>query len=163
MKTLSDRFRFWYAHERDCNAKSLAMLASVPADRRAAPEFEKAVGRMAHLIAARQRWAQRLGLRTEGPAGPFPTITRDELPALVAEIEAVWTAYLERLDDAGLAREFEWALDDGRRFRWNIEGLLTQLNGHAWYHRGQIAQLVAQLGGTAVDTDYIFFCRPAPL
>jgi hypothetical protein len=33
--------------------------------------------------------------------------------------------------------------------------------GHAWYHRGHIAQLVAAFGGQAVDTDYIFWSKPA--
>ncbi|MGC3966918.1 MAG: hypothetical protein QM775_05970 [Pirellulales bacterium] len=43
-----------------------------------------------------------------------------------------------------------------------MEGTLTQVFGHAWYHRGQIAQLVAMLGGKAVDTDYILWCRNRP-
>ena len=30
MKTLADRFRKWYEHERDCNSKIVGMLASVP-------------------------------------------------------------------------------------------------------------------------------------
>ncbi|MFT3881265.1 MAG: hypothetical protein QM703_16570 [Gemmatales bacterium] len=34
MKTLADRFRRWYDHERDSNAKCIAMLESVPAERR---------------------------------------------------------------------------------------------------------------------------------
>jgi uncharacterized damage-inducible protein DinB len=41
--------------------------------------------------------------------------------------------------------------------------MLTQVFGHAWYHRGQIASLVAELGGKAVDTDFIFWCKLAPL
>jgi hypothetical protein len=55
VRTIADRFRHWYEYERHCNAKSLAMLASVPAERRTAAGFQKAVGRMAHLVAARQR------------------------------------------------------------------------------------------------------------
>jgi uncharacterized damage-inducible protein DinB len=35
--------------------------------------------------------------------------------------------------------------------------------GHAWYHRGQIAMLVKDLGGETVDTDYIFWNRPTVL
>jgi uncharacterized damage-inducible protein DinB len=159
MKSLADRFRRWYEYERDCNAKSLEMLASVPAERRSTPEFEKAVGRMAHLVAARRRWLQRLGHWSELPP-PFPQGTKlEELPALVADTEAAWVAYLSRLDDAELARTLEWVAPDGRRYRWDVEGVLTQTFGHAWYHRGQIAQLVAALGGKAVDTDYIFWCK----
>jgi uncharacterized damage-inducible protein DinB len=163
MKSLADRFRRWYEYERDCNAKSLEMLASVPTDRRATPEFQKAVGRMAHLVAARRRWLYRLGHWPDLP-DIFPQgVALANLPTLVADTEAAWVAYLSRLDEDELARTFEWQIADGRRYRWNVEGVLTQVFGHAWYHRGQIAQLVAGLGGKAVDTDYIFWCKLAPL
>ena len=160
---LADRFRRWYEHERDSNAKSLAMLESVPVVRRVAEEFQKAVDRLAHLAAARQRWLYRLGHWPESPA-LFPQKTAlADLPALVAQTELAWVAYLNRLDDEELARELEWEAGDGRRYRWNVEGVLTQLFGHAWYHRGQIAQLVSGLGGKSVDTDYIFWCNLTPI
>lgn len=160
MQSLADRFRRWYAHERDANAKVLGMLASVPADRRADPGFQRAVDRMAHLVAARRRWLHRLGGWPDLPP-VFPQGTAlDALPQLVADTEAAWVRHLEALDDAGLARPVEWVAPDGRRLRWDVEGVLTQTNGHAPYHRGQIAQLVAGLGGTAVDTDYLFWAKP---
>jgi uncharacterized damage-inducible protein DinB len=163
MKSLADRFRRWYEYERDCNAKSMEMLASVPAQRRTAPEFQKAVDRMAHLVAARRRWLYRLGHWPEVP-GLFPSKTDlAELPALIGDTEAAWVAYIGRLDDDELARTLEWEALDGRRYRWDVEGVLTQTFGHAWYHRGQIAQLVALLGGKAVDTDYIFWSKLAPI
>jgi uncharacterized damage-inducible protein DinB len=163
MKTLADRFRQWYEYERDCNAKSLAMLASVPADRRDDPAFRKAVDRMAHLVAARRAWLYWLGV---SPVAPdlFPQgSSLDALPGLVAETEAAWVEYLAKLDDASLEREFEWQMPNGRRYCWTVEGVLTQTFGHAWYHRGQIASAVASLGGKAVDTDYIFWARPKRL
>lgn len=163
MNSLADRFRRWYEYERDCNAKSLAMLASVPAEGRAAPEFQKAVDRMAHLVSARRRWLSRVGHWSQPPE-LFPQKTAlTNLPALVADTETAWIAYLDRLDEEELAREFEYQAVDGRRFRWNVEGVLTQVFGHAWYHRGQIAQLVAGLGGKAVDTDYVFWCKLTPI
>lgn len=161
MKTLADRFRHWYEYERDCNAKSMAMLASVPAENRANPEYHKAVERMAHLVAARQRWLQRLGHWPNTP-DLFPRGTPlNELAEQVAATEAAWVAYLDKVDEAELARELEWRAADGARYRWYVEGILTQVFGHAWYHRGQIAQLVAALGGKAVDTDYIFWSKLA--
>jgi uncharacterized damage-inducible protein DinB len=163
MKSLADCFRQWYEYERDCNAKALAMLASVPAERRSTPEFEKAIGRMAHLVAARRRWLNRLGHWADPPVA-FPTgVALAELPALVADTEAAWVAYLGRLDEAELSRQFEWVAPDGKRYHWNVEGVLTQTFGHAGYHRGQIAQLVAGLGGKAVDTDYILWCKLTPV
>jgi uncharacterized damage-inducible protein DinB len=163
MKTLSDRFRAWYDYERDCNAKTLTMLASVPEDQRGRAEYQKALDRMGHLLAARQRWLNRL---TKGPESPgfFPkNCDLESLAKLVADTEASWVAYLSKLDDNELARVFEWQAMDGRRYRWTVEGVLTQVFGHAWYHRGQIASLVAGLGGTAVDTDYIFWCKLTPI
>src|SRR5215208_175102 len=115
MQSLADRFRRWYEYERDCNAKSLAMLESVPADRRDTPEFQKAVGRMAHLVAARRRWLNRLGHWSDPPTSPFPQSALADLPAMVADTEAAWVAYLGRLTDADLAREVEWQFPDGRR------------------------------------------------
>ena len=163
MNSFSDRFRRWYDYERDCNAKSLVMLDSVPADRRAEAQFQKAVDRMAHLVAARRRWLFRLGHLPESP-GLFPQGNKlDDLPALVADTETAWVAYLAKLDDAELARMLEWTALDGKRYRWDVEGVLTQTFGHAWYHRGQIASLVAALGGKAVDTDYIFWCKLTPI
>ena len=163
MKSFADRFRRWYEYERDCNAKVLTMLASVPQERTATAEFQKAVDRMAHLVAARRRWLQRLGHWPEAPS-LFPQRTAlADLPALIEDTEAAWVAYLSRLDDSDLERMLEWEAGDGRRYQWNVEGVLTQTFGHAWYHRGQIAQLVAGLGGKAVDTDYIFWCKLPPL
>ncbi len=161
MTALLDRFRRWYDYERDCNAKILGMLESVPTERRATPEFEKAIGRTAHLIAARRRWLHRLGQWPDLPA-IFPTgLTIADLTQQFAETEAAWVAYFSSLSEADLARVIEWTGPTGQKFRWDIEGILTQMLIHAPYHRGQVAQLVAMLGGKAVDTDYLFWCNPA--
>jgi uncharacterized damage-inducible protein DinB len=161
MNSLLERYRRWYDYERDCNAKILAMLESIPADRRGTPEFEKALGRAGHLIAARRRWLHRLGKWPELPP-IFPTeLTIAELTRQFAETEAAWVAYLNSLGEDDLARVIEWTAPNGQKFRWDIEGILTQMLIHAPYHRGQLAQLVALLGGKAVDTDYLFWCNPA--
>ncbi len=158
--TMTDRFRHWYNHERDANAKCLAMLASVPEENRSHPYYQRALDKMAHLVSARHRWLHRIGVL---PAQPelFPQGTKlSDLPALVESIENAWVQFLNTLDDSQLGRKFEYTAMDGKRLRWDLEGALTQTNGHAWYHRGQIAMLVAELGGKAVDTDYVFFHRP---
>src|SRR6516225_4280846 len=127
MKSLADRFRRWYDYERDCNARSLEMLGSVPVERRAAPEFQKAVDRMAHLVAARRRWLHRLGHWPEAP-DLFPQGTAlTDLPALVADTETALIAYLNRLDEEELTRVLAWQVADGRWYLWNVEGVLTQV------------------------------------
>ena len=71
--------------------------------------------------------------------------------------------YLAKLTDADLTRDFEYTGHDGKRRRWRLLDLLTQVFGHAWYHRGQIATMVKDLGGTPVDTDFIFWSKPTLL
>ncbi len=163
MKNLADRFRRWYEYEQDCNGKSLEMLESVPVERRSEADYRKAVDRMAHLVAARRRWLHRIGHWPESPVAFPQGATLAELRLDVADTEAAWVTYLSRLDDDELSRMIEWGAADGHRYRWEVEGVLTQVFGHAWYHRGQIAQLVATLGGKPVDTDYYFFCQLTPV
>ena len=151
------RFRQLYDYERDCNAKTLAMLESVPQANRPSPAFAKAVSRMAHLVAARHMWLARLGECADRPSSWNPPTPPDQLPAAVAQIEQRWTAYLAKLTDADVLAECDLTAEDGKRYRWRLMDLLTQLFGHAWYHRGQIAMLVKDAGGTTVNTDFIFW------
>jgi uncharacterized damage-inducible protein DinB len=55
--------------------------------------------------------------------------------------------------------EIEYQSLDSGRFRNRVEEVLTQLFGHSWYHRGQIAMLVRAAGGEPAVTDFIFWCR----
>ncbi len=163
MKVFSDRFRRWYEHERDSCTKAFAMLDSVPEARRTEAGYQQAIDCFAHIAAARQRWLHRLGHWLVSPAiRPHGTALTD-LKAEVAKTEAAWVAYFAGLDDAELARTVEWTVDDGKRFRWDVEGILTQTNGHCWYHGGQIALLVDRLGGKSIQTDYIFWMKLPPI
>lgn len=162
-RSMSDRFRVWYDYERDCNAKTMAMLESVPGDRSDDSNYTRVLRKFSHMVAARWMWAFRLGALPDHPPSrdwfPEPCTIGTIRPHL-ERVESAWVTYLATLNDAELARSFEWSIPDGRRFRWAVEELLVQVFGHAWYHRGQIATLVADLGGQAIDTDYIFWKRP---
>jgi len=158
------RFQRWYAYEKDSHAKALASLDTVPADKRSSPEFDKAVALLAHLVAARKLWLYRMGGSPELPKDIFfdsPSLdwVRDSLERM----EADWSRYLSNLSDADLERVFEYKSLEGQPFRNTIVDVLTQLFGHSWYHRGQIATLVRNLGGTPAITDFVFWCRePIP-
>lgn len=160
---LTARFRRWFEYERDAHARVIASLESVPPDRRAGPEFRRAVATLGHVVGARKVWLWRLGVvATPPPAGALVLEDNPDLGRTVAawrEAEAAWSAYLARLTDAELAREFEYQSFDGGRFRNRIEDILAQLFGHSWYHRGQIAMLVKAAGGTPAITDLVYWCR----
>ncbi len=43
MPTMSDRFRDWYEHERDCNVKTVKMLRSVDSAKHGTAEYRRAL------------------------------------------------------------------------------------------------------------------------
>ncbi len=74
-------------------------------------------------------------------------------------MQAAWSAYLAKLDDAALARAITYQSMDSGRFENTVEEVLTQLFGHSWYHRGQIASAVRALGEEPAVTDFIYWAR----
>lgn len=161
---LIGRYRHWFEYEKDAHAKVLRSLESVPAERRSSPEFQRALQILGHMAAARRIWLSRLGV-VPAPAMLFPTnVTLDQVAAELQSVHDLWTTYLRGLDDTAIAEPREYQSLDAGRFRNSVEEILTQLFGHSWYHRGQIAMLVRQAGGEPAATDYIYWCRePLPV
>ena len=164
----ADRYRRWFEYEQDSHAKVLASLAAVPAELRAGGTYQQAVTLMAHIVAARLLWLFRFGaaqaraaeLRPQTVADFFPAhIALADVSARVAEMQAAWADYLAGLTDEELARVFEYQSLEGARFRNTIEDILTQLFGHSWYHRGQIALLLRSIGAQPAATDLVFWAR----
>jgi uncharacterized damage-inducible protein DinB len=157
---MAKRYRRWFEYEKDAHAKVVRSLETVPVDRRPTPEFRRAVAILDHIVAARRVWLYRLGL-VEGEAPPFFR-ENPELAEVVSTLriaEDRWVDYLSRITDEDLDRVFEYQSWDGGRFRNQIADVLTQLFGHSWYHRGQIAMLVRIAGGEPAVTDLIYWCR----
>ena len=161
--TIADRYREWWEHELDCNEKMLAMIESVPADKRDDPRFQRAVVLAAHLAACRENWLDRMVNDSKNQIEWWPEDAKLEgLRPRYARMQRMWSEYLARITEEDLARNFEFP-GGGKRYRWNIEGQIFQLVGHAYYHRGQIAMVVEELGGETEDTDYLFWAYPRNL
>ena len=154
------RYRRWFDYEMDAHAKVLASFDAVPEALRATPQYHKAIDLFAHMMLARRLWLYRFGILTAGPANFFPqNVALDAVKAMAAETHAAWSAYFERLDETELTRVFEYRALDGPRFRSRIEDILTQLFGHSWYHRGQIAMLLREAGAEPATTDFVYWSR----
>jgi len=154
-----DRYRRWFDYEKDSHAKTIASLQGVPEELRNGEAFRKAVYLMGHTIAARRMWLFRLGVAQQ-PAELFPRdVTLEQLKDQLSEMETLWNTYLLRIEDSDLEQVFEYQSYEGPRFRNTIEEILTQLFGHSWYHRGQIAQLIRSIGAEPAVTDFVFWAR----
>jgi uncharacterized damage-inducible protein DinB len=160
-ETMIDRYRRWFEYEKDSHAKTLDSLNAVPEELRQSEGFRKAVYLMGHVIAARRVWLFRFGVLKDN-VELFPRETSlAELPRKISEMEAMWSQYLNELNDTELARVFEYQSYEGARFRNTIEEILTQLFGHSLYHRGQVALLLRSIGAEPAVTDFVFWAREA--
>ena len=135
------------------------MIDSVPAVSIHDDRFKQALILTEHLAVCRENWLDRMtgGGRSQKP---FFAKSAAELGSLLPRFEALeqaWVTYLNSLNDDALSADFEFKSSDDESCCWNVEGQIRQLIGHAFYHRGQIVLLVDQLGGTTVDTDYLFW------
>lgn len=158
--TRVERYRRLFDYEQQSHAKVLESMRRAPAAAKDTPAFQKALALLAHIAAARRIWLYRLGAASSPPKEMFPKELRlEELAANLEEMHAAWSKYLGGLDESQLDRVFEYQSLDAGRFRNVIEDVLTQLFGHSWYHRGQIALLLRSVGAEPAVTDYIFSVR----
>ena len=155
------RYRRLFKYEKQSHAKVLAALQAVPAERRAAPEFQRAVDLFAHVVAAREMWLARLGQGTKPSSLEPQGTTLAELAPRLAHMEADWARYMTSLTDAEVHRGFDYQSLDSGRFHNTVDEVLTQLYGHALYHRGQISLCLKSLGEKPPTTDFILWARVA--
>jgi uncharacterized damage-inducible protein DinB len=154
------RFRRWFEYEKDAHAKVLASFATVPVDRRDAPEFHRAVAVFAHIVEARRVWLGRMGVipLSTGPLFPDESDV-DHVTKEWQTVQELWSRHLVSVTEQEIARVFEYQSYDSGRFHNSVEEILTQLFGHSWYHRGQIAVLVRAAGGQPAVTDFVYWSR----
>jgi uncharacterized damage-inducible protein DinB len=161
-RAMLDRYQRWFNYEKDAHQKVIRSLESVPVEKRATAEYQKAVDLFGHIIAARRLWLGRLGILPPATGPAFPKNAQlDEIVHQAKEVEQAWDGYYRRLTDEEAQKTFEYTSLDNKRFRNTLDDVLTQLFGHSWYHRGQIAVLVRAAGGEPAVTDFVYWCREA--
>ena len=162
--TRVERYRRLFDYEQESHAKVLESLRRAPAGAKDTQAYQKALALLAHIAAARRIWLYRLGVASAPPAEMFPQDVRlEHLATDLEAMHAAWSSYLAGLEDSQLDRVFEYQSLDAGRFRNVVEDIFTQLFGHSWYHRGQIALLLRSAGAEPAVTDYIYSVRePVP-
>ncbi|MGP1273220.1 MAG: DinB family protein [Phycisphaerales bacterium] len=163
MSGLVARFQRVQAYERECGRAVLTSLASVAASRRTEPSICRAMALAAHIQAARLLWLHRLTGTGERPEAVFfDTMTLGEVERMTAEADEAWRSYADELTESELGRVARYANLQGQPHECAVADVLTHVVNHASYHRGQIAMLVRQAGGTPAVTDFIFFAYREP-
>lgn len=142
-------YRDFFSYDHWCNRRVLESIAATAAN-------ERPLRFLAHIVGAQDVWMARL-IGVDGPAGSWPELTLDECAARVEELGRIWSEYLtDRLD---LSRVVEYRTFAGVPCITAVGDILTHVNNHSTYHRGQIATAVKELGGTPAATDFVAYVR----
>ncbi len=153
---LVEAFRLWFQQECHASRLTLEMLQSVPDSRKQDPAFARAVNLFGHQLACRTNWLIRMTGSKKVLEPWWPDCEFTNLSSKMAMVEAEWQTFIGGLSEDEIDRDFDFSTTSGT-YRWNVAGQLMQLVGHGFYHRGQIALLVHELGGETVDTDYLYW------
>ena len=141
-------------HVAGADAQVLAAIASIDVAR---PERAHAMRLYAHVAGAEHIWLSRLEGRS--PVHPvWPELSLEAAVALAKESLAGLRAVADAPSGA-LERVVEYQTTTGQVFRNTAADILGHVALHGSYHRGQIALLTRQGGGTPVATDYIVYAR----
>jgi uncharacterized damage-inducible protein DinB len=112
-----------------------------------------------HIIGAQRVWLARL----EGPGAssevPWPSLTLDEARTAAEDLHRRWSDFLSGLTQEKLGSDLVYRNGKGLEFHTPLRDVLVQLIVHGAYHRGQIAAVVRDAGGTPAATDYIVYVR----
>lgn len=117
-------------------------------------------GTLRHIYLADRIWLSRLtgnSRRTIADSGEPLSLAalRDEwLPLLQRLI-----AWVESLDEAGVATVIDYQTLDGAALRTPVWQIVLHVVNHATLHRGQIVGMIRQLGHKPPLTDLIYYYR----
>ena len=140
-------------HATDRDATQLVLAALQDAD-------AEAIELMSHLVGARQVWLARLARRSLDGLAVFPKgWSLAQCRERAAQVHAAWDAYLQRLDETELNRDWQYTNLRGERCHIVTLDALVHLVTHGYHHRAQICRLIRQAGRTPPSLDYINFHR----
>jgi uncharacterized damage-inducible protein DinB len=160
--TLSDILQH-FAYNKWANDRTLEGIGSLTPEqvtRDLGSSFPSIRDTAAHIASAEWIWLRRW--KGESPSAHLTWAKHSSMEAVVAkfaEIEAERATWLSTLTDADLDRVLSFRLLNGNEDRQRLSSQLLHLVNHSTYHRGQVAGMMRQVGGTPVPTDLIAYRR----
>lgn len=143
-------------HMRWADEKVLEALRQAPGD-----HARRALELYAHILGAESVWLSRLQ-SGRATVAVWPDLSLAECEELARENQSRYDAWLAGFQESDLDRQVSYVNSAGQPFRSTVEEILLQVWLHGTYHRGQVALLIRDGGGTPAPTDFIAFARGAP-
>lgn len=116
---------------------------------------------LSHTVGAETFWLMRWNGQS-----PTELLAHDRIPDCAtlrkdwSELEKKVRAFLEGLEEEGIARVFSYNMTDGRSSSSVFWHMMQHVVNHASYHRGQVVTMLRQLGAAPPKSmDLIAFYR----
>lgn len=118
-------------------------------------------GALNHILVGDRAWMQRMTGDGDIPPGLdaelYPTLATLRA-ARTAEDKRI-LAFVEQLDDAGLARDVSYRPMVGSPDTRSVAALLSHLFNHQTHHRGQAHAMLSEAGAEPPPLDMIYYLR----
>jgi uncharacterized damage-inducible protein DinB len=125
-----------------------------------AGEPEKAVGLMAHLLAAQQVWLNRCKQLPAYGGALWPDWKAGTFKSMIEENHRNWKTFLATLEPADFLKQIHYVNLRGETCNDVLNDVLAHLVNHGTHHRAQIGQELKLAGVEKLPvTDYIFYVR----
>jgi uncharacterized damage-inducible protein DinB len=132
------------------------MLGSV---RTASNPSARLCGLIAHIFSSKRMWLGRINASEDATISTWPELSYEETIALEQEMRAAWGMYLGGLTDNDLQHVVHYEIKDVGPGQQTVVDIIMHKFMHAAYHRGQIALLVREEGGTPASTDLVVWAK----
>lgn len=114
-----------------------------------------------HMLDAENIWWQRMKLQENitRPSEDFKGNTADAAQALIQQSKQ-WEEWISNASDLAIEHVFQYTTFDGTQYKQPTWQMLHHVFNHGTYHRGQLINMLRQLGSEKLpSTDFIFWAR----
>jgi len=143
LKQLST-YNIW-SHQRVCDAILILpeekQIAEIPSS------FNSLQRTLLHMWDAESIWWQRMKMmeHTIRPSDNFKGVTRDAVNGLISQ-SRLWEGWVANAGDHVLEHVFQYQNNKREVCKMPIYQMLTHVFNHGTYHRGQLINMLRQLG-----------------
>lgn len=146
-----DFFRRLFSYDQWAISRSLGTLD--------AQDKSQAKLLLSHILLAEKIWLTRLYGKDSAGIPTFQEFSIDDCEKMTTQLNRGYLEFINSLSEDDLDRSITYKNTKGDEFSTPIREILTHVGIHGAYHRGQIAWLVRDGGGSAINTDFITFTR----
>lgn len=123
--------------------------------------YSSLYGTLIHIWDAESIWWQRMKMQeaVSAPSKHFKGTTKEISTALLQQ-SRLWEVWISNATLAAIEHVFHYQNTKREHFRQPIYQMLLHLFNHGTYHRGQLVNILRQLGVTYIPaTDFIVWSR----